>query len=137
MYMVLFFTITLAVSVLAMILLLTIKRYELSTGRVVFAGIRPRVGTFFERLSRLSRNILPALVRQYLERMMRLVLVTLQLWIAKVILTLEHLLERVLTAVREKTGEVHITREPSAFLREVADYKKNLSYSKEESEDQQ
>ena len=129
--MVLFFIVTLVFSLCAMILLLAVKRYELSTGRVVFASLRPSTSSFFEKLSRWGRKILPSLARSYIERAMNSALTKIQLWLAKTILALEHVLERVLHAVRERTGEMNIDREPSAFLREVADHKKNLSYKKD------
>ena len=128
--MVLFFTATLGFSMLAMILLLVVKRYELVSGRVVFAGARPGLNSFFETISRWTHGTLPSLLRQYIERLVRFVLTKLQLLLAQVILMLEHGLERILHAVRERTGDQYVDREPSAFLREVADHKKNLLYKK-------
>ncbi len=129
--MVFFFTVTLVLSLCAMALLLAVKRYELTTGRVMLASMRPGASSFFEKLSQWGRKILPSLVRQYVERAVQIVLTKLQLWLAKIILSLEHSLERVLHTVRERTGDGDVDREPSAFLREVADHKKNLSYKKD------
>ncbi|MDO8548165.1 MAG: hypothetical protein Q7R71_00635 [bacterium] len=128
--MVLFFTATLGVSVIAMILLLAVKRFELVSGRMVFAGTRPKLSAFFERLSLWSQKILPALARQHIERLGRAAVIKLQVTIAHSVVTFEHTLERVLHTVREKTGGISVNREPSAFLREIADHKKNLLYKK-------
>lgn len=128
--MVLFFTCTLGVSVLAMIALLAVKRYELATGKMVFSGVRPGMNVFFETASRWGQKILPALARQYIERVVRLMLTRLQLALAHGVVAFEHTLERVLSAVRRRTEGEHPHHEPSAFLREVADHKKNLLYKK-------
>lgn len=127
--MVILFTSALAVSVVAMIALLAAKRYELTTGRVIFAGLRPGMSVFFETTSRWGRKILPALVREQMERGVRLVVARIQLWLAETIVRLEHALESVLSTVRSHT-EVPTNREPSAFLREVADHKKHLLYKR-------
>jgi len=123
--MVLFFTCTLLISLFAMAALLLAKRYELSTGRVIFASMRPGMNSFFHRLSVWSQKILPALARGYIERGAKIALTRLQLGLAHIIVVLERTLENVLSAVRERTEELH-AGEPSAFLREVADHKKNL-----------
>lgn len=73
----------------------------------------------------LSGNVLPSLVRQHAEQAVSATLARLQVVLAHAIIWLERTLERVLSAVREKTEE-YVDREPSAFLREVADHKKNL-----------
>ena len=130
--MVLFFTVTLVFSLCAMALLLAVKRYELSTGRVVFAGVRPKVGSFLDGTLRLGRYILPGLARHYIERAVRALVIKLHLWVARAILKLQNLLERVLQSMRTRTGHVDVNREPSGFLREVANHKKNLSYKDED-----
>lgn len=128
--MVLFFTAMLGVSLSAMMILLLLKRYELVSGRMMFSSARPGMNVFFEKVSQWGRKILPTLVRQYVERLAQLALTKLQLALAQIIVAFEHSLEKVLSAVREKTEPVHLDREPSVFLREVADHKKNLLYKK-------
>jgi hypothetical protein len=128
--MVLFFTSTLCLSVLAMVALLAVKRYELVSGRVLFSGVRPAVNSFFGQVSQWGQKILPELLRHYMERAAQFVLKKTQLGVAQIIVTFEHALESVLSAVRERTEDLHPSREPSAFLREVADHKKNLLYKK-------
>lgn len=128
--MVIFFISTLAVSLVAMVILLAAKHYELTTGRVMFAGARPRMSAFFETTSRWGQKILPALAREQLERLIKLAMANVQRALAQIIVTFEHVLERVLRAVRERTEPAHPYREPSAFLREVADHKKHLLYKR-------
>jgi hypothetical protein len=128
--MVFFFITTLGISVLGMIALLTVKRYELVTGKLLFAGARPKVGAFFQTTSRWGRQILPALAQRQIERAWRFSLTQTHRAAAYSVVTFEHALERVLSAVRERTGDVHTSGEPSAFLREVADHKKHLLYKK-------
>ena len=122
----LFFVTTLVLSLLGMVGLLTVKRYELTSGKLIFAGVRPGASTFFERTLRWGEKILPHLVKQQAERASRYVVRTLQLALAHSIVWLERTLEQVLSAMRERTENVDLHNEPSAFLREVADHKKNL-----------
>ena len=128
--MVLFFISTLGFSVFAMVALLAVKRYELASGRMMLAGVRPKTSAFFQTISQWGQKILPALARHYVERATRLVVTNVQLALAQSIVKFEHALESVLNAVRERTDHAHPDREPSAFLREVADHKKNLLYKK-------
>lgn len=127
--MVLFFTTTLAISIVAMILLLILKRYELATGRMVFAGARPALNSFFHTVMWFGQQVLPELARNQIERGWNVVLTGIQRAIAYSIVSIEHVLERILHTVRERTQSVR-PGEPSAFLREVADHKKTLLYKK-------
>lgn len=128
--MVLFFTTTLALSIVAMVLLLTLKRYELATGRVVFAGARPALNSFFHTVLWFGQQVLPELARNQIERGWNVLLAGVQRAIAYTIVSVEHVLERILHTVRERTQSVRPSGEPSAFLREVADHKKTLLYKK-------
>lgn len=134
--MVLFFTVTLLVSVAGMILLIAIKRFEVASGRIMLSGVRPRLNSFFARLSWWGNKMLPALARQQVERIARLALARTQLAIAHAVVYVEHLLERVLNAVRSRTEGQYMEQEPSAFLREVADHKKTLLHKKRSSKKQ-
>lgn len=125
--MALFFSGALLVSVVGMIALLGFKRYELSSGHVIFARARPAIGTFFKHTLWWIEKVLPALVRVYSRRALRYCKVVLQHALARSILWVEHTLERVLSAVREKTAASRAPGEASAFLREVAEHKRKLS----------
>lgn len=124
--MVLFLTTLLGLSIVGMAAMLWLKRYELTTGRVVLSGIRPVVGTYLSRVFVWIEKILPALVRSQLSQAGQALRILAQRLIAQSILTFEHALERLLHTVREKTAPTREPGEASAFLREVADHKKKL-----------
>jgi hypothetical protein len=125
--MVLFFMVMLGVSILGMVALLSFKRYELASGRVILASARPAIGTFCKHALWWVETVLPALVRVYTRRTIRYCKVTLQRAIARGILWVEHTLEQVLHTVREQTEASRVPGEASAFLREVAEHKRKLS----------
>lgn len=125
--MVLFFTAGLAISILGMVGLLVFKRYELQSGKVIFASARPAVGDFFKQALWWVEKVLPALVRVYTIRTVRFCKIALQRALARSILLVEHTLERVLHLVREQTAITRAPGEASAFLREVAEHKRKLS----------
>ncbi|HUD03043.1 MAG TPA: hypothetical protein VMR46_03480 [Candidatus Paceibacterota bacterium] len=125
--MALFFTVTLALSLAGMLFLLAFKRYELTTGKVLFVSGRPAIGNFFKQTLWWIEKVLPALVRVYGRRMVRWCKAALQRALARSILWLEHTLEKVLRTVREKTDAPRAAGEASAFLREVAEHKRKLS----------
>jgi biopolymer transport protein ExbB/TolQ len=125
--MALFFTVTLAVSIAGMLLLLGFKRYELSSGKLLFVSGRPAIGNFFKRVFWWIEKVLPALVRVYGRRAFRFAKAALQRGLARSILWLERTLEHILRTVREKTETPRAPGEASAFLREVAEHKRKLS----------
>ncbi len=127
-----FFTITLLVSCAGMALLLWLKRYELRTGRVFFAQVRPAVGAFFGGALGWIEHVLPVLVAQQARRAYVWGRAQLRATVAWVIIFAEGLLERTLHVLRRKTNVAH-HGEASPFLREVAEHKKKLL---EEREDQ-
>jgi len=126
--MALFFTITLALSVAGMLFLLAFKRYELSSGTVIFARGRPAISNFFRQTLWWVEKVLPTLMRAYSRRIMRWCKAALQRAIARSILWVEHTLEKILRSVREKTEAPRTPGEASAFLREVAEHKRKLSH---------
>ena len=126
--MVLFFTVGLGISIVGMAGLLGFKRYELVSGHVIFASARPALGSFFKHAVWWVEKELPALVREYTRRTVHVCKVVLQRLIARSILSLEHGLERVLHTVREQTSRPRSPGQASAFLREVAEHKRNLSH---------
>jgi hypothetical protein len=124
--MVFFFISALGISLIAMVTLLAVKRYELASGRMLFAGVRPKTSAFFQIILQWGQKILPALALRYIERVWMLLRTKTQRAIAYSIVTFERTLESTLSAVRERTQGAHPDLEPSAFLREVADHKKSL-----------
>jgi hypothetical protein len=124
--MVLFFTILLAISIAGMLGLIYVKRYELRTGNMLFAGVRPRLGAFFHEALIWVERILPALARIYGRRAWKAFRVFLHRTIASIILAVEQGLEYTLRALQTRTQPKPGNTQASSFLREVAEHKKKL-----------
>jgi len=124
--MVLFFTATLGVSLLGMILLLWLKHYELTTGRVVFSGVRPLVGELLAAFTQWFQHRAPALAARVARRAWEALLSFLHRAVARGALWAEYALEHILRTVREKTTHARPGGEASDFLRQVAEHKKTL-----------
>lgn len=128
-----FLTTTLVVSTLGMIALLGIKRYELATGRVLAASVRPGLRAFFRRGLFWLERVLPSLAAHELRRGWSVVRAALRAGMARVLLAAERELERGLVALRRVTAQApQAPGEASAFLREVAEHKKKLIEKREE-----
>jgi len=121
-----FFTATLLLSCFALAALIGVKRWELTTGRVIGAGVRLRAHTFFFMLSLWVERILPTLVRMYAKLAWRASLRYLHVVVALVVLHTERLLEKVLHTLRHTTDVRRGMGEASAFLREVSEHKRKL-----------
>jgi hypothetical protein len=121
-------TVTLGISIVGMVALILMKRYELSTGRIFLARSRPAIGDFFHRKLVWLEQVLPGLVRRGLRELWAAMLHFLQVGTAWVVLKIERGLEYALHRVRHTTTPVPPERgeETSAFLREVAEHKKKL-----------
>ena len=128
--MILFLTIVLVASCIAMVALLWVKHWELSTGRVIFSQSRPRIGQFFERLLFAIERHLPILVRRYWQQFLVWLRVNARGAIARGLLATERSLEHALQTLRQKTQPPprEKTGSASAFLREVAEHKKRLAH---------
>lgn len=124
--MVLFFTTTLSVSIIGLVGLIVLKRFELETGHVVFLDFRPRFGSFFEQVLLWAEHILPTLARVWSRRALRAASARVHRGVARLVLFLEHGLERSLHFIRHSTDVRRSAGEASAFLREVAEHKKKL-----------
>jgi hypothetical protein len=127
--MALFFTLTLLISIVGMITLLAAKRYELNTGKLILAGVRPHISSFFEQAQRFGHTILPDLVRKSVERAVRYMLLKMHEVLARAVANLQRLLDKLIHAAQNRTGPVG---EPSSFLRQVSDHKKNISFIEEQ-----
>ena len=127
--MVTFLTVTLAVSFVALMSLLILKRFELATGRRVFARLRPRHGGFIYRIFFFIERTLPAIIRYFLVMSFRFVRGGFHRLIAWIVLHVERSLERILHTVRERTTPTRSSGEASSFLRAVADHKRTLLHS--------
>jgi hypothetical protein len=130
--MVLFFTSTLLIAAAGMISLLWLKRYELRTGRVFFAQVRPALGEFFGRGLLWIEGALPAAAGRALRRGWNLLRHLFHAAAALVVIVAEHALERLLQSLRYKTSAPGKSGEASPFLREVAEHKKKILQSRSE-----
>lgn len=125
--MVLFFSTTLAVSVVGITTLILLKRWEMNTGYVLGARARPAIGEFFHRGLVWLEHAAPAILRRGLVKLYRKVRTLLQVSFARVVLYVERGLEKLLGFVRNATEVSHKEGEASEFLREVAEYKKQIT----------
>src|SRR5450432_3613046 len=125
--MVFYLIIMLAVSLVGMTTLLSVKRYELTTGRLMFGASRPTISKFASRTVFLFGTAIPLYVRWHIRRAYQVGASWVHRATARAVLTLEGWLESILTTVREKTEAPRAPGEASAFLREVAEHKKQLS----------
>lgn len=110
--------------------MLWLKRFELTTGRVLLVDSRALLGERLTAVAPWFSHVLPQAARQILSRAWQQLLALLHRAAAWGILTFEHALERVLSIIREKTTHSRRTGEASAFLRQVADHKKELQRSR-------
>lgn len=126
--MAIFFIVTLALSIVGMVLLLGIKQWELRTNNLLWVSVRPRVGNFFHTFLFWIERVLPALVRVYGHRAIRAANVWVHRKAAQGVLFAEHWLERVLHTLRHTTDTKRDAPRgvASAFLQEVAEHKKKL-----------
>ena len=131
--MVTFFTTTLVISLVGLVGLISVKRFEITTGRVVFGRLRPKQRGLLHRVFVFIERVLAAIIRYFIVMSYRWVRSHIQRSIAWIILHVERALEKWLHIVREKTTVRPGRGEASSFLRAVADHKtKLLSGSKAE-----
>ncbi|MEI6863821.1 MAG: hypothetical protein WCK46_00400 [Candidatus Adlerbacteria bacterium] len=125
--MVLFFTTTLFVSIVGLLSLLAVKRWELKTGNVLFlARVRPTVGTMAHVFLLWVERVLPALAAHHGQRTVAVVRAWTHRTIARGVLAAERGLEHTLDTIRGATDHPKSSKEASAFLREVAEHKRRL-----------
>lgn len=124
--MVLFLLGVLICSSLAMVLLLYMKHWELSTGQVLLGTTRPHLTSFFHRLILVVEHHLPNLIQKWIERGKVLTRYGARAALAHALLALETWLEQTLHGVRSATSQSQ--GEASTFLQEVGDYKKRLRF---------
>src|ERR1700682_2718796 len=112
--MVFFFIVLLLISVAGMLVLLLVKHYELSTGRLIFASSRPKLSKFSSRMVFLFGTAVPLYVAWQAERSYKALSSWLHKGVARGVVTLEYWLESVLHTVREKTAATRAPGEASA-----------------------
>ncbi len=122
-----FFTLVLGFSIFGLIVLLGLKRFELASGRTVFASARPNMNAFFSRSLMLFEYVLPVLMKRTVGGLWRGVRDAAKHVLARLMFAFEFTLERLLKALRRQTeappqSHGHV----SAFLREVVEHKRDL-----------
>lgn len=125
--MIAFFSTTLALSVVGLITLIGLKRWEMQSGRVVAPALRPKLGEALHRVVVFVEHTVPAMVRAALLRAWVAARRGAHAGAAWAVLITERVLESTLHGIRRKTS-VPQARNPksSDFLREVAEHKKKL-----------
>lgn len=126
-----FFTVLLAISIVGLVSLLAIKRWELRTGNMLMAGARPRVSAASQHTLTWFERVLPRLIQELLRRGVNKTSVLVHRAAAYSLLWAEHTLERVLRALRGVTEQPRSNKEASAFLREIAEHKRQLVQDKQ------
>ncbi len=124
--MVLFFIVLLCISVLGLVSLVAIKRWEMNSGRVVMSSVRPTAGALFGSGLHFVERKVPGIVRNAVQRAFVLTKVLSHRLTALVVLHTERGLERTLETIKHKTGAPAQKGQASEFLREVAQHKKAL-----------
>ncbi len=125
--MVLFFTTTLLVSCAGLVLLLSIKRWELNSGRIVGSRIRPWTQRLSHGISLWFERILPKLVQMYTKLAWQSILTSIHKVTARIVVGVEVKLEKTLHTLRHTTETRRgVQEEPSVFLREVSEHKRKL-----------
>ncbi len=129
--MVIFFTVLLGFSFVGLVSLLAVKRWELRTGNMLLAGARPHVSEVSHRVLVWIERVLPHLVSSLVRRGVSEGRVLVHRSAAYSLLWAEHTLERVLANLRGVTERPRSNKEASAFLREIAEHKRQLVQDKE------
>ena len=124
---ILFLTATLVLSIVGVVALLTLKRYEITTGKVILGRARPTIGVFFNVCLMWVERALPALLAHVVRRGITEIKKVIHQAVAYGIHSLERALEWVLKTLHYTTQPSSSgTGEASAFLRAVAEHKKKL-----------
>lgn len=121
-----FFITLLCVSIFGIVSLLTVKRWELTTGSVVGASVRPKIGAFFHHILVWFEHVLPALLHMHARKTAHEVRQYIHKTTAHTVLVTERGLEKALRFLRHATEPKRGAGEVSAFLREVGEHKKKL-----------
>ncbi|MSR70750.1 hypothetical protein EXS62_01800 [Candidatus Kaiserbacteria bacterium] len=123
--MVIFFTLVLLVSAMGLVGIIAVRRWEISTGRVLFADTRPVAGKLLGEALHFVERRAPTLLRSGFSRLVGFVRKGIHVGAAWVVLLTERLLEHTLHTLRHTTAKKG-EGEASPFLREVAEHKKSL-----------
>jgi hypothetical protein len=129
--MVIFLIVLMNMSIVGIVGLIALKRWEMATGKVFFASVRPAAGRVLGAGLHFAERRAPALLQGLGWSLYRAVRRLSQFAVAWTMLRVERVLERVLHTLRHTTvssGDGKV----SAFLREVAEHKKSLIHQSSE-----
>lgn len=123
--MALFFSVTLAISIVGILTLIVLKRREVNTGKIILRDARPAIGEFFHRILSFFESVAPRALQRLLARGYWALRRLAQRALAWGLLLIERLLEKSLEMLRgpQRTSN---TKEATGFLREVTEHKKML-----------
>jgi len=121
-----FFSFTLGISIVGLVTLLALKRYETTTNRVVLGSVRPVLGRFFHLALLFVERGVPGAARTLIVRVVHAARTYAQQALAHAMLFFEHNLERALHLMRQKSQAPQGEGVASQFLQEVAAHKQKL-----------
>jgi len=131
--MLLFFTLVLILSSLAMIALLYAKHWELTTGHVLFSGVRPKISAYARAALFAVERELPSLFSRVWNASLRWLRTRALGMAARALIAIEHALEQALESLKHGFAPAkgvpasRATGQASMFLREVAEHKRKLT----------
>ncbi len=120
-------TILLGISIVGLTVLMSAKAWELRSGKKFFSPVRGKMEMHASRITDGVRADLPKSAARVARLSGRLLRAYTSLGLAKLLVVFEHGLEKTLRKVRTAPRELERRGEASAFLREVAAYKRMLS----------
>ncbi len=123
--MVIFLIVLMSISIIGIVGLIALRRWEVATGQVFFASVRPAAGRVLGAGLHFAERRAPALAQGLAWSLYRVVRRVFQFAVAWIMLQVERLLERSLHSLRHTTV-VGGDGKASAFLREVAEHKRSL-----------
>lgn len=123
----LFLITTLLVSCAGLVILLSLKRFEMRSGKLIMGSVRPKVGGVMHSGVVFVESVLPALFIRSAKRLLSGMNVWIQKTFARAIVFFEQTLRWMLDSIHEMTTKPRQGGGPaSAFLREVAEHKRKL-----------
>lgn len=121
-----FFTVTLGISIVGLLSLFILKRYEMRGNRVMLAPMRPGINGFFHSILVFFEYRIPSFLKNLMRSFSAIVRRAFHRLVARAMLLFEYTLEHVLHTVRKKSEAPQGQGEVSMFLQEVAAHKKSL-----------
>ena len=136
--MVIFLTSVLILSSIAMVALLWTKHWELTTGRVLFGSVRPRIGEVSHKALVVIEQHAPAFIRSRAAAFVGWLRTGARVAVARLWVATEQALERALHSLRNAMSHTHheanVRGSASTFLREVAEHKRRLMRRRQKEE---